>query len=267
MRFLHDKNSKNFRTKPLYTFLFCLIFIIIPGIILWILFGYINLSHLFLIFPAYGKIASGTKSEIINEMQNIIHNQHIYIGIRVACNDLLKEKIEQLPNGTYSINLDNFQNSYCSSYIAAVIVPYIIYAITIPFFGKLTKLINYDVITFSLTCALTISTLLLTAALPVGKISNNKFIDISSYIILARIVIVGVSVAIWFLISNQIVLLCLRLSKNKQDYFLELTDETINVQKQEKTLKIKRQENKKNRQEPNFVEINEDDISLKRNKK
>ena len=103
MRFFHNQNTNTFRTKPLNNFLFCLIFIVIPGLILWLFFGYINFSYDFLVFPAYGVIASGNNEQIINHLNLIANLNHVYAGIRIACNDLALHLVKFRLSGNQTI--------------------------------------------------------------------------------------------------------------------------------------------------------------------
>ena len=267
MRFFHNQNTKSFRTKPLNNFLFCLILIIIPGLILWLFFGYINFSYDFLVFPAYGVIASGNNEQIIQHLNLIYSLNHVYAGIRLACYDLSIHLTKYPLNGYNKLNLANFDTSYYSPLIAAVIVPYIFWSLITPFLFKFTKLINYDLISFSLTCCLAFVMLLITAAIPVASINNNTFYNHGGLIILARIVIVAVSCVFSFFISNRIVMLLLKTSKDEKDYYLQLTDETLKVQNETNLLRTKRKEQIKENKEPNYVEIDEKQISLRNKKK
>lgn len=266
MQFFYNEKTKNFRTKPLYTFIFCLIFIIIPGIILWLLFGYINYSGYFLIFPAYGHIASGNTEKIIHHLNEIYNSQKVYYPIRYASHDIAQYVEQNKLSG--SISLANFQYSYISPLICALIIPLLAWSILLPFLAKFTKIINYDVITFSFTCAGLISVIILTGAIPVGKYdSNHDFIDISSWIILARIVISAVSIPFFFFIANKIVMMFIGASKEQNDYYAQLTKETLEVQKKELLMRNKRISQKQKNKEPVYVEIDEDTIKLRNKKK
>ena len=267
MRFFHNQNTNTFRTKPLNTFLFCLLFIIIPGLILWLFFGYINFSYDFLVFPAYGIIASGTNSQIIQHLNLIVSLHHVYDGIRLACYDLSLHLIKVPLNGYNTINLVNFNYSYYSPTIAAVIVPYLCWSLLCPFLFKFTKWINYDVISFSFTCCLVFVMLLITAVIPVGNIKNNMFHDHGAWIILARIIIAALSSVFGFFIANRIVMLLLKTSKDQTDYYLQLTDETLKVQKEANILRNKRKEQIKQNKEPNYIELDENEINLRNKKK
>ena len=262
MRFFHDQNNKNFRTKPLNIFIFCLVFIVIPGLVLWLLFGYINFSMDFLVFPAYGIIGKGTTSQLITHLQYIYNKSNVYDGIRIACYDLSLLLKKQPLSGYATVNLANFTTSYYSSMLAAVCVPYIAWSIGLPFLGKLTKLINYDTITFSLTCCMMFVVLIITGGIPVGKTSGNGFDNIGGWIIFARIVITALSLPLWFFTANRIVLACLGLAKDKEDYYLQLTDEAIKTQKDLTELRKKRKETMQRNKEPVYVEINDQQIKL-----
>ena len=62
-------------------------------------------------------------------------------------------------------------------------------------------------------------------------------------------------------------MLLLKTSKDEKDYYLQLTDETLKVQNETNLLRNKRKEQIKENKEPNFVEIDETQISLRNKKK
>lgn len=272
MQFFYN-NSTSIRTKPLYTFLFCIILIIIPGIILWIFFGYINLSGYFLIFPAYGHIASGNYNEIVNKLQLIINSHKTPEPIKKNLEEFLEALINNQNsdstnkiNGNVSLSLLSLHQSYINPLICAVIFSYLVWSIILPYLAKFTKVINYDVITFSLTCAGVICVIILTGAIPVGKISGTNFDNLSGWIIFARIVISGISVPFFFYFANKIVMVSLKTSKKQTDFYMQLTKETLDVQEKEKQLRDKRIKQKTENKEPFYVEIDPKDVDLKNDK-
>lgn len=267
MNFFYDKNSKSFRTKPLYTFIFCLIFIVVPGVVLWLLYGYIDFSDSFFIFPAYGIIANGTKQEIIHHLTQVANNKNIYFLISEAVNELLHTTQIQNWTGTGTVYLANYPWSYISPMICAIILPYIVWSLIIPIPFKFTKLINYDVISFSFTCAGVFSVLIISGAIPVASSNGSTFNYFGQWIILARIIIAIFSAILFFIIANRIVIVCLNVSKTQNDYYMQLTNETLEVQKKEQEFREKRKIEKEQNKEPSYVELDPNLVKFKEKKK
>ncbi|MBO6022169.1 hypothetical protein J6P59_02905 [bacterium] len=62
-------------------------------------------------------------------------------------------------------------------------------------------------------------------------------------------------------------MLLLKTSKDQTDYYLQLTDETLKVQKEANILRNKRKEQIKQNKEPNYIELDENEINLRNKKK